>query len=118
MKKTNTQIKKPEKLTKITKTQKRKQKEATDKFLEFYGEMNQLFKKYKVTKLLNTIFKKDRYFTDTGFEIWGKKVDGKIDLLSKVSTFMINEEIIYLNWIEASNVETLAINLTDIEIKG
>ena len=79
--------------------------------------MNQLFRKYKVTKLLNTIFKKDKYFTDTGFEIWGKKVDGNIDLLSKISTFMINEEVLYLNWIEASNVETLAIGLTNLKNK-
>jgi len=114
MKTTKTQTKKPEKLTEMTKAQKRKQKEATDQFLEFYGEMNHLFRKHKVTKLLNTIFKKDKYFTDTGFEIWGKNLSGDIELLSKVSTYMVDEEVIYLNWIEASNVESLAINLTNV----
>jgi len=114
MKTTKTQNKNQEKTTKISSTQKRKQKEATSKFLEFYEEMNRLFTKYKVTKLLNTIFKKDKYFTDTGFEIWGKNLSGDIELLSKVSTYMVDEEVIYLNWIEASNVESLAINLTNV----
>jgi len=118
MKTTKTQNKNQEKTTKISSTQKRKQKEATSKFLEFYEEMNRLFTKYKVTKLLNTIFKKDKYFTDTGFEIWGENVNGNVDLLSKISTFMVNEEIIYLNWIQASNVESLAIGLTNLKNKG
>lgn len=93
---------------------KRGRKKAEVKFLEFYSKLEALFKEYEATDLLNFLFKKEKYFTDVGFEIWGKEANGKVNLLSKIATFMLDEEITYLNWVEASAIETSVINSKDL----
>ena len=88
---------------------KRGRRKAEAKFLEFYSKVEDLFKEYEVTALLNFLFRKEKYFIDAGFEFWGKEINGKINLLGKTTTFMLDEEVTYLDWVEASETEASVI---------